>query len=91
MREEVKDRILASALFIVLAAAIGAGTGMILTPRPHGDFSLQDQNWLAQNFPSGKYVPDRQNAIYYQVCLEESWHRFYSHGLRVNADIWCWK
>ena len=60
-----KDRILGSALFIVLVVAIGAGTGVALVGQQQGgEFTLQDQNWLAYNFPYGRYIPDRQHALF---------------------------
>lgn len=87
-----RDRILASALFIVLAAAIGTGTGVALVgQRQGGEFSLQDQDWLRNNYPSGRYLPDRESALFYQVCIDNSWHRFYANGLRTDQRVWCWK
>ena len=89
--DEVKgDRILASAILLVFAAAIGIGVGTF-TPNPPGEFTLQDQNWLHENYPYGRYFPDREHARFFRVCLAEQWVRFWADGYKEWTGQPCWK
>lgn len=83
-----RDRILGAGMMLV---AVGVMVFALNRPLQPGEFTVRDQGWLHENFPSGHYYPDRDHAIYYQVCLEQSWHRFWANGTRLDTRIWCWK
>ena len=82
-----KDRILASAMLIVLVAAFAFA---YTQPRMTEEFTPEDYRVLAANFPGGTYVPN-QDPRYYRVCIEGVWQRLYADGSWWNSGLQCWK
>lgn len=95
-----KDRILGAAMVIVIAAV--AMLGVETAGPDRTDFTFDKKMELLEDFPRGRFIPDPDRALYFQVCLDESrhqatprsraasWHRFWPNGLRGDTGTWCW-
>ena len=84
-----KDRILASAMLLVLVGIVGWAF-VTSPPQEEGGFAPHDYPRLASEWPGGTYVP-QQDPHYYRVCVNGYWQRLYPSGRIWWTQTGCWK